>query len=168
MTSTNYHATPYDITAAGFYFHDYEDYEAKARTHRNDYGEVVEEFEIQFIDGDNYQLFNALGINQANLEQWFEDFEDMQGTDVVAAIYLAEYLNVDMADIIDKLDGVSFYVGHAKTYAEDYLSDSGLLDEVPESLRYYMDVDAFARDMLLAGDITEIDIMGATYVFWDC
>jgi len=38
---------------------------------------------------------------------------------------------------------------------------------VPESLKYYIDVDAFARDMLLAGDITEIDIMGATYVFWE-
>ncbi len=41
MTSNNYHATPYDPTATGFYFHNYEEYEAKARTHRNDYGEVV-------------------------------------------------------------------------------------------------------------------------------
>ncbi len=32
----------------------------------------------------------------------------MQGTDVVAAIYLAEYLNVDMSDIMDKLDGFFF------------------------------------------------------------
>lgn|GEM_PF-4193089 len=53
-------------------------------------------------------MFNALGINQANLRIWFEDFEDMQGTDVVAAIYLAEYLNVDMSDIMDKLDGFFF------------------------------------------------------------
>ena len=86
---------------------------------------------------------------------------------MVAAIYLAEYLNMDIADILDKLDGVSFYEGHAKTYAEDYLTDSGLLDEVPDSLKYYIDVDAYARDMLLSGDITEIDIMGTTYVFWD-
>jgi len=87
---------------------------------------------------------------------------------VVGAIYLAEYLNVNISHILDKLDDISFYEGHAKTYAEDYLNDSGLLDEVPESLKYYIDVDAFARDMLLAGDITEVDIMGATYVFWDC
>ncbi len=91
----------------------------------------------------------------------------MKGTDVVAAIYLAEYLNVDMADIMDKLDDISFYEGRAESYAADYLTDSGLLDEVPESLRYYIDVDAFARDMLLSGDITEIDIMGTTYVFWE-
>ena len=114
MTANNYHATPYDISATGFYFHDYEDYEAKARNHRNGYGEVVEEFEVQNVAGDNYQLFNALGINQVNLRIWFEDFEDMQGTDVVAAIYLAEYLNVDMADIMDKLDGVSFMRGMRK------------------------------------------------------
>ena len=168
MTDKNYHATPYDISATGFYFHDYEDYEAKAKNHRNEYGEVVEEFEIQLVAGDNYQLFNALGINQANLKTWFADFEDMKGTDVVGAIYLAEYLNVNMTDILDKLDDISFFEGRAKSYAEDYLTDSGLLDEVPESLKYYIDVDAFARDMLLAGDITEVDIMGATYVFWDC
>ena len=140
MTNNNYHATPYDRAATGFYFHNYEEYEAKARNHRNEYGDVVEEFEVQNVSGDNYQLFNALGINQANLRIWFEDFEDMQGTDVVGAIYLAEYLNVDMADILDKLDEVSFYEGHAQSYAADYLTDSGLLDEVPESLRYYIEV----------------------------
>jgi len=46
MTSNNYHATPYDTSASGFYFHDYEDYEAKAKTHRNDYGDPVEEFDL--------------------------------------------------------------------------------------------------------------------------
>ncbi len=45
-TTNNYHATPYDISATGFYFHSFEDYQAKARNHRNDYGEVVEEFEL--------------------------------------------------------------------------------------------------------------------------
>ncbi len=98
MTANNYHATPYDISATGFYFHSFEDYEAKARNHRNEYGEMVEEFEIQHVAGDNYQLFSALGINQANLKIWFDDFEDMKGTDLVGAIYLAEYLNVDMPD----------------------------------------------------------------------
>ncbi len=52
MTSNNYHATPYDTSAQGFYFYSFEDYEAKARNHRNEFCDLIEEFEIQFIDSD--------------------------------------------------------------------------------------------------------------------
>ena len=46
---TQLHAQPYDISASGFYFDSLEDYQAKAAKARNDYGDPVEEFEIQFI-----------------------------------------------------------------------------------------------------------------------
>jgi len=164
----NYHATPYDLSALGFYFNDYQDYQTKAGNHTNEYGEHVEEYEIQFIDGDNYELFKALGITQANLETWFEDFENLDGDDLIRAIYMVEYLNIQMPDILDRLDEVDFFEGRAKEYAENYIEDRGLLDQMPENLRYYFDTEAFARDMLLSGDICEIEIMGKTYIIWDC
>ena len=51
------------------------------------------------------------------------------------------------------------YTGYATVteYAEGYLEDSGLLAEVPESLRYYIDTDSFARDLVLGGDVSECD-----------
>ena len=161
MTHT-YHATPYDISAMGFYFTSLEDYQAKAATHRNDYGLPVEEYEIQYIDGDAAILFNALEVNQATLELWFEQFEDLDGEDVVKAIYLASYEGCAMTDIPDRLEDVILFEGDARAYAEDYLESTGMLDQMPENLRYYFDVDAFARDLVLGGDITEID--GTTYV----
>ena len=164
--SNQYHATPYDISATGFYFTDFESYSEQAATHKNEYGDPVEEYDIQFIDGDNSQLFNALGINQANLEQWFNAFEDLDGEDLVKAIYLSEYLSESISDILDKLDEVCLYEGRAKDYAESYLDDSGILNEMPENLRYYFDVEAFAQDMLLSGDIAEVEIMSTTYVAW--
>lgn len=164
---SNYHATPYDVSAAGFYFDDYEEYQTKARNYKNDFGEKVDEFEIQFIDGDNYQLFNALGINQANLQQWFNDFENLEGEELIKAIYLAEYSGEKMSDILDNLDNVGLFEGNAKEYAEEYLEDSGLLSDLPENLRYYFDVEAFARDMILGGDISEIIIMNTSYIVWD-
>ncbi len=46
------HAQPYDLAATGFYFETYEEYADKSAKLRNDYGDRVEEFEIQFIDGE--------------------------------------------------------------------------------------------------------------------
>lgn len=163
---SNYHATPYDVSASGFYFDGYEEYQTKAKNHKNEYGDLVEEFEIQFIDGDNYKLFNALGINQANLEQWFIDFENLEGEEPIKAIYLAEYCAENMSDILDNLDDVSLFEGTAKEYAEEYINDCGLLSELPEHLHYYFDVESFARDMVLGGDITEAEIMNTHYIVW--
>ena len=66
MTMT-LHAQPYDLAAAGFHFENAEEFQAKSRALRNDYGEPVEEFEIQFIDGEDVdcQLAKAIGVNQA-------------------------------------------------------------------------------------------------------
>lgn len=165
---TNYHATPFDISATGFYFDDYQSYLAQAKTHKNEYGDLVEEYIIENINGTNHQLFNTLGINQGNLEQWFNDYELLDGDDLIRAIYLAEYLNTDMSEIMDRLDEVGLFEGRSNQYAEEYIEDCGLLDEMPENLRYYFDVDAFARDMLLSGDITEVGINNTTYVIWGC
>ena len=67
------YAQPYDISATGFYFDSADDYFNKYDNCRNDYGEQVEEFEIQFIDGDliDVELFKALDINQATISDFF-------------------------------------------------------------------------------------------------
>jgi len=156
--SNIYYATPYDISATGFYFKNLEEYCSKAATHKNAYGDPVEEFEIQFIDGDNHHLFRALGINQATLALWFEAFEDLNDDQAVAAIYLAEYVGVSIKDITDQIDDVHLFEGSLLEYAEDYVESTGLLSEVPESLRYYFDMEAFARDLRIGGDVTEYEL----------
>jgi len=161
-----YHATPYDISATGFYFSTLEEYRDKAASHTNEYGDPVEEYEIQFIDGpsEDAALFKALGVNQANLSQWFETFEDMDADDALKAIYLAEHLGECMEDIPSKLDDVMLFEGRALEYADHYIEETGLLDQIPENLQFYFDTEAFARDLVLGGDITEIEIMGKTWV----
>jgi len=163
-----YHATPYDISAEGFYFKTLEEYHDKAGSHRNEYGDPVEEYEIQFIDGENHALFAAIGVNQANLKLWFERFEDLDDDDAVKAIYLAEHLGTPPEEIIDRLDEVYIFEGTPVEYAESYIEDTGLLNEMPENLRYYFDTEAFARDMVLGGDITEVEIMGRNWIAQPC
>ncbi len=167
--TNQYHATPYDISASGFYFKTYEDYETKAATHKNEYGEPVEEYKIQFIDSDlpwcNGTLFTALGINQATLKQWFSAFEEMDRDDAIKAIYLAEYNGyTDLDEILQKLDDVSLFKGTALEYTEQYIEDTGMLADMPENLQYYFNTEAFARDLVLGGDIAEVTINGTDYV----
>ena len=71
---THLYAQPYDISATGFYFKSAEEYEKNVKALRNEYGDPVEEFEIQFIDGDaiDCDLAEAIGLNQVNLARFFE------------------------------------------------------------------------------------------------
>lgn len=163
--TNQYHATPYDISAIGFYFSTYEEYQEKAVNHHNQYGDPVEEYEIQFIDGDNYQLFKALEVNQANLSQWFDDFEELDNDDRTKAAYLAEYSGFrDMADILEHLEDVMLFEGTALEYTEQYIEDTGMLNEMPENLRYYFDTEAFARDLVVSGDINVVEFNNIKFV----
>ena len=78
---TQLFAQPYDLAAEGFYFDTAEDYSTKAKPLRNDYGEPVEEFEIQFIDGESIDcdLANAISLNQANFARFFEIVDEWEG-----------------------------------------------------------------------------------------
>jgi len=159
-----YHATPYDISASGFYFNTLAEYQERSIKHRNEYGDPVEEYEIQFIDGDNYRLFSSLSVNQANLDKWFSDFEELEADESIKAIYLSEDLGYAMGDILDHLDDVNLFEGTALEYTESYIEDTGLLEQIPENLRFYFDTEKFARDMVLGGDISGIEIDGANYI----
>ena len=63
------HAQPYNLDAVGFYFESAEEFTTKAEGLTDCHGLAVEEFEIQFIDGDtgDAQLFEVCGINQTGL-----------------------------------------------------------------------------------------------------
>ncbi len=49
---TTLFAQPYDTSAQGFYFDSADAYDARTTLLRNASGQPVEEFEIQFIDGE--------------------------------------------------------------------------------------------------------------------
>lgn len=162
--SNRYHATPYDISATGFFFDTYEEYQTRAAAHRNAYGEPVEEYEVQFIDGDSYRLFEAIGVNQANLKDWFERFEDMDDDEAVKLIILIEHFGYSVEDAMDRIDDLHLFEGTAIEYAEELIESTGMLDQVPENLRTYFDTEAFARDIVLGGDITPVEIDGQSYI----
>ncbi|PLX39574.1 MAG: hypothetical protein C0606_03485 [Hyphomicrobiales bacterium] len=155
MSTSVYFAQPYSIDATGFYFSSLEEYKAKAASHTDMHGFPVEEYELQFIDGDNHRLFNALGICQATLTQWFSEFAEFEteDDDYWKAVYLAEN-GYAIEDVLARLDDLMLWHGSAVDYARELVEDCY---DIPEPLRFYIDYDALARDMRLNGEINVLE-----------
>lgn len=160
--NTTLYAQPYNMDAQGFYFHSFEQYETKSENLRDRFGNVVEEFEIQFIDGDDAALFEACGINQSNLATWFDDIEDKDENEKIALYFLTGELGYTLDQAIDKVEDVIIYEGDAKEAAEE-LFDECYAHTIPENLRFYFDMDKFARDLEIGGDFNEFEFNGTTY-----
>lgn len=165
MTITLF-AQPYDITATGFYFETLEEYEARVKDLRNAHGDRVEEFEIQFIEGDDLdcQLAKAIGLSQANfpdLLECAEMWDDGQKLKVIIATAELGYACDPAADP-DQYDIDIYHVESLRELAEQFV-DEGLLGDIPDNLRFYIDYDAFARD--LAADYCEVTIAGQPLIY---
>ena len=160
------HAQPYDISARGFYFESLEDYREKAAKAVNSFGAPVEEFEIQVIDGADIDcaLASAIGLNQANLAQFFnaaEAWDDEDKTRVILAV--GECGNSFDGDTQPDDFDLDIYEGMTLRQLAEQFVDEGLFGDIPERLQCYLDYDAIARD--LAVDYAETEIAGKRLIY---
>ncbi len=85
---TTIYAQPYVTSSTGFYFDSAEEYAKKAAKNFNSFGGLIEEYELQFIDGEGIDscLFHALGVHQGNFPAYLEacdSWDDHQKQKVV-------------------------------------------------------------------------------------
>ena len=164
---TTLYAQPYDISATGFYFDTVEDYTAKAGKLRNDYGQIVEEFEIQFIDGESLdaELFDALKIHQGNFGKFLEAVEDWANDDkhkTIVAVREAGYSFDICKDGPDRFD-VEFYSFDTLRELAEHFVNEGLFGEIPKAIENYLDYEAIGRDLGMDYGQTVID--GTHYIY---
>lgn len=155
------YAQPYNIEATGFYFTSAEEFEQKAEGLIDRYGSPVEEFEIQYIDGDDAALFEAVGVDQSNLDTWFE-LLDLEDHEKAALYFLCGVHGRGLSEALGIVQDVSLYEGRLIDAATE-LFDECYAHEIPERLRYYIDYDRFARDCDIGGDMSEFEFNGTTY-----
>jgi antirestriction protein len=164
---TRLHAQPYDISATGFYFETLEEYERKAARNRNDYGGIVEEYEFQFIAGEDIdaQLFKALRVDQCTFAQFLEacdSWDENQKRKVIIAVGECGYDFDFKSSDPDDFDVDIYEMDSLKELAEHFI-DEGLFGEIPKAIANYLDYDAIARD--LGFDYSEITISGTNLVY---
>jgi len=164
---TKFYAQPYDLSATGFYFEGVEAFEANIRSVRNAYGEPVEEFEIQFIDGEaiDCALCKAIGVYQGNVPKVFDLIEDLDEDEklvLIIAIGECGYgFNPDTCAPSD-FDVDVYRETSLKELAEQFVEE-GLFGDIPQRLAYYIDYEAIAQD--LAVDYTETEIAGEQLIY---
>lgn len=164
---TQLHAQPYDISATGFYFDSAEEYAQKSAKNFNSYGAPVEEYEIQFIDGDSIDaaLFKVLNVHQGNFPQFLDAcdiWDEQQKQKVIIAVGECGY-SFDLASgDPDDFEVDVYQLDSLKELAEQFV-DEGLFGEIPTSIQNYLDYDAIARD--LGMDYSEITIAGERLIY---
>jgi hypothetical protein len=164
---TKLFAQPYDISANGFYFETAEEYNERANKLLNSYSWPVEEFEIQFIDGERIdrELFHALGVHQGNFAAYLEAVEDWSEDDKIKVIISVGEVGCKFdlgKDTPDQFDIDLYELDSLKDLAEQFVEE-GLFGDIPASIQNYLDYDAIARDLSM--DYSEIRIDGTNYIY---
>ncbi len=160
------YAQPYDISATGFYFDCYDDYANRAAKLRNAHGDSVEEFEIQFIDGEQIDcaLAQAIAIDQVNLSTFFNAVEHWDEDDklrVILAVGECDYA-FDADTQPDEFEVDIYHLNTMRDLAEQFVEE-GLFGDIPERLLFYIDYDAIARD--LSVDYAQATVAGQSLIY---
>ncbi len=164
---TTLFANPYNLDAAakGFYFESFEDYQEKAEGVTDSFGLPVEEFEIEFIDGESIdgELFEALGITQANIEQYFERVDEWEEEEKIRVIVAGECgYTIEADSRPDDFEVDLYYVDSLKELARQFVEE-GRYGDIPEHLQHYINYDAIVRDLNV--DYSETTLAGRPIVY---
>jgi antirestriction protein len=161
------HALPYDVSAGGFYFENIEDYRSLAAKAVNADSYPVEEFEIQFIDGDpiDAELAKAFKLNQSNISVYLEAVAEWSEDKKIRFIISAGEFGLSFdpsSGSVNDIDLDIYEIGSLRELAEQFVEEGGF-GEIPKPLESYIDFDAIARD--LAVDYAEKMIGEKKFVF---
>lgn len=164
---TTLYAQPYDISATGFYFDTIDQYEEKARSLTNAYGDKVEEFEIQFIDGENIdaRLFSVLNVHQGDIAAFLdavEEWDEDEKIKVILAVGKCGYSFTFGQDTPEQFDLDLYEADSMRDLAMDFV-EQGLFGDIPANIESYLDYDAIAYD--LGMDYSETVIDGTRYIY---
>lgn len=124
---------------------------------------IDSELFIQDIEGIPTSGINWDYVNPFDL---FETLQDCGALDddesyIKLCIALEEYPSIKEA--AENIDGIEIYTGMTlEEYAEEIIDDCY---NIPENIRHYIDIAAFARDLSFDG-YRETEINGVNYVYY--
>lgn len=163
---TQLFAQPYNINATGFYFETIDEYNQKYTNNHDEYGQFVEEYEIQFINGDSIdaELFKKLSISQCNINLYLEKIEEWDDRQKVQILIASECsCDIDLKTIDpDDFDINLYEMSNLRELAEQFVNE-GLYGEIPENIIKYLDYNKIVRELSFVYTETRIDNVNYVY-----
>jgi hypothetical protein len=157
-------ANPYNTSVNGYFFTSYDEYLNNLVNLTDSLNQPVEEVEIEWIDGDHAQLFEACKISHATLSLWYDEIAYLDISEQVEIYYRCRILGQDVQKALNNLDTDGTIFGSSLTeYARDYVTQCGILDKLPEEMRCYFDYELLARDIEMSGSMSEFRYMDSQY-----
>ena len=158
-----FYANPYSFGVTGFYFDTFEEYETKSAALKDSFGNPVEEFEIDVIDGtaEECELAKAAKVTQGEIAEFIE-FIDGDESQWPAVFYLMDNCEESLEVALGKSDDYSI-VESSLLDAATELFDECYGESIPEHIKQYIDYESFARDCRLSGDMVEFEFGGKTF-----
>lgn len=165
-----FYANPYNTDATGFYFETYEEFTEKMEEAKDSFGNQVEEFMIDVIDGsrEELQLVEAIGISQGNIEEVIEFIDTSDENEWPTVFFLLDN------NICDNLEDAKNNVNDYSVVKENLLDAAteifdecylcvGIPEEHRNSIQQYINYESFANDCKVGGDLVEFEFGGETY-----
>lgn len=118
--------------------------------------------ELMFQDYEDIpeSLYSESAIS-SQIWDWLELDEDER---IIADIYADVCVKFDIDKARDCFAGKA---DSLEDWCAEFLEETGLLNQIPDNLRYYFDYAAYARDLELGGDVWTSRKGGFIYVFWN-
>ena len=162
------YALPYNRSVEGFFFQTIDQYRQSAEGLTDSFGQPVEEFEIQFIDGGQIdcELFEAWRVSQASLAAYLEAVDGWRLEHkmiFIIAVSSCGYAAHEVADDPERIELDIYHVDSLRELAEQFV-DEGLFGDIPDRLQPYLDYDAIARDLGIDG-YDEVIVAGERLVY---
>ena len=163
------YANPYDMDATGFYFSTLEEYNAKAKVNFNRYGQFVEEYMIDSIDGTllELELASAIGLAQYNFAAYLEACDEWSDDEITrACVVFSENITNECFTKYDRTDGDDIILHHCESFTElaEQMVDDGCYGDIPDHLAGYIDYQAIGRDLRDNG-MSKVEVGNSTYIY---
>ena len=123
--------------------------------------QVTEKLQAAFPDADMDEIlcadveglakhFYSSNCDGFSMQAWALYQEDREFyPDLTDEVIDAYFMNCGVSDLSDVEDAYQGEYSDDEAFADEYLESTGMLSEIPESLRYYFDTEKFARDMMM-------------------
>jgi len=128
----------------------------------NNLGGIPEEFEV--VDTEEIPYLGSF----TSYQTYNDYYELLQEQDEVLIAYSIDNLGIRVEELMKDSSSLDDLVKYECDIAEyvDIIIEEGLFGDIPDKLKFYIDTDKIARDLIMGGDVNEFTYNNTDYIIY--